>query len=459
MNAVTPMSAAIHEALANAKPPMHDTPRIDLVNAADVESKPIRWLWPGWLARGKLHVIAGAPGTGKTTIAMQWIASVSAGRAFPSGWRPSPGRVLIWSGEDDVADTLVPRLRAAGADLSRVQFVGEVREGADSYPFDPARDVPTLAGALAGTDDVAMIVIDPLVSAVSGDSHKNAEVRRSLAPLVDLAQRMDAALVGITHYSKGTQGREPLERVSGSLAFGAMARLVFGTVRQQGNDDSAPGKYLLARVKSNIGPDGGGYAYAFEQADMGGGITASRVVFGEAVEGSARELIGQAEADPENDRDAERDAPARTEAEDWLRDLLEGGPVATDDVKDECKAAGMAWATVRRAKDVLGVKAKRLGFGAEGKWFWALRADAIDAQSSPHPENVSALAPMGNGAGFRPAIDAQATIDAIDAHLPQSEHLHEHLKHGLTVEHIDHGVNANGERLIATTLSTGVAAP
>lgn len=466
MNAVTPMSAAIHEALANAKPPMDDTPRIDLVNAADVESKPIRWLWPGWLARGKLHVIAGAPGTGKTTIVMQWVASVSAGRAFPSGHRSTPGRVLIWSGEDDIADTLVPRLRAAGADLANVQFVGEVREGADRYPFDPARDVPTLAAALAGLDDVSMIVVDPLVSAVSGDSHKNAEVRRSLAPLVELAQRMDAALVGITHYSKGTQGREPLERVSGSLAFGAMARLVFGTVRQQRDGDSAPSKYLLARVKSNIGPDGGGFAYAFEQTELGSGITASRVVFGEAVEGSARELIGQAEADPENDRDAERDAPARTEAEDWLRDLLDGGPVATDDVKDECKAAGMAWATVRRAKDALGVKAKKQGgHFSDGpqRWVWELPHDspedahAEDAHQTPNKKQVSTFS-AGEHLQSTMRVsgvveDAQFPEGAEDAHLPQSEHLHEHLKQGLTVEHVDYGLNAHGERLIATTLS------
>lgn len=322
--------------------------------------------------------------------------------------------------------------------------------------------MPTLAAALAGIDDVAMIVVDPLVSAVSGDSHKNAEVRRSLAPLVDLAQRMDAALVGITHYSKGTQGREPLERVSGSLAFGAMARLVFGTVRQQGNGDSAPGKYLLARVKSNIGPDGGGYAYAFEQTDMSGGITASRVVFGEAVEGSARELIGQAEADPENDRDAERDAPARTEAEDWLRDLLEGGPVATDDVKDECRGAGMSWATVRRAKDAIGIKARKVGgdFGGSGaKWTWELPQDAHpqDAHQPPNKKQVSTLcsgerlvATMRVSGG---AQDARLAQDTQDAHLPQSEHLREHLVPGLTVEHVDHGVNANGERLIATTLS------
>ena len=192
-------------------------PRVELIGADQLKPEAIRWLWPGWLARGKLHVLAGAPGTGKTTLAMAMAAAVSAGSALPSGWKPRRGSVLIWSGEDDPADTLVPRLIAAGADRSRIKFVRDTIDE-DDYrrPFDPSRDVDMLAVTAAGISDITLIVIDPLVSAIGGDSHKNAEVRRGLAPLVDLAARLDAALLGITHYSKGTGGREPLERVSGS---------------------------------------------------------------------------------------------------------------------------------------------------------------------------------------------------------------------------------------------------
>ncbi|MGH8160643.1 MAG: AAA family ATPase, partial [Gammaproteobacteria bacterium] len=241
MNAIT---TAINQATPTV--PAGD---VELIDLAGIKPEPIRWIWPGWLARGKVHIIAGAPSTGKTTIALNWGAHVSAGTAFPDGRKPTPGRVLIWSGEDGVKDTLVPRLIAARADMRMIQAIGEVTESGQRFPFDPAADVPKLGAALAGVDKIAMIVIDPLVSAVSGDSHKNAEVRRSLQPLVELAQRMDAALIGITHYSKGTQGCEPLERVTGSLAFGALARLVFGTVRQKSDDEAAPSKYLLARVK------------------------------------------------------------------------------------------------------------------------------------------------------------------------------------------------------------------
>ena len=355
-----------------------DVLRLELIGASTINPEPVRWLWPGWLARGKLHVIAGAPGIGKTTAVLSWAASVTACKAFPSGWRSTkPGRVLVWSGEDDPADTLVPRLQAAGADLTRVQIVGDVMENGERFAFDPARDVPALKAALAAQSDVAMIVIDPLVSAVGGDSHKNAEVRRSLAPLVELAQCMDAALVGITHYSKGTQGREPLERVSGSLAFGALARLVFGTVRQKADDEAVPPRYLLARVKSNIGPDGGGFGYAFEQVDNGSGIITSRVVWGAAVDGSARELIGSAEADPDDDGQ---------DAAGFLRDLLANGPIPTQTVRREADTAGFPWRTVQRAMKRAGVVSQRTGFGMPA--MWARKGGyATVAPVTPHPKS------------------------------------------------------------------------
>lgn len=366
-------------------------PHVELIAANGIEPEPIRWLWPGYLAKGKLHVLAGAPGTGKTTIAMAIAAAITAGSALPSGWKPKAGAVLVWSGEDDPKDTLVPRLIAAGADRDRVYFVGDTH---DEYrrPFDPARDVDLLAEVASTIGDISMIVVDPLVSAVSGDSHKNAEVRRGLAPLVDLAARLDAALLGITHYSKGTGGRDPLERVTGSIAFGALARVVLGTVRMEA-EEGQPQKMMMARAKSNIGPDGGGFIYAFEQVDLDGhpGVSASKIVWGAAVEGSARELLA------EPDMEGDRQAPARNEAGEFLRELLEPGPVATDDVKAEAKKAGLSWATVRRAKDAIGARSRKIGF-ADAQWFWTLPdpKQVEDAQTTLHPVAVSTFATGGH---------------------------------------------------------------
>ena len=355
---------------------VHDAvEHVELIRAADLKPEPIRWLWPEWLAKGKLHVLAGAPGTGKTTLALDLAACITSGRALPSGRKPPCGSVLIWSGEDDPKDTLVPRLLAAGADLRRVHIVGDVRGADGPRPFDPARDVDQLAAACAGIDDIALLIVDPLVSAVAGDSHKNAEVRRGLAPLVDLASRLDAALLGITHYSKGTQGREPLERVSGSLAFGALARVVLGTVRQPGEDE-ADRKLVLARAKSNIGPDGGGLAYAFEQVEVPGhpGLTASRIVWGAQLEGTARELL----AEPQPEGDTQGDAAA------FLRDLLAGGSMAAKDVQREARDFGLTDKQLRSARERLGIKPRKAGMGAG--WIWALPAE--DAPKMPKMPNL-----------------------------------------------------------------------
>jgi hypothetical protein len=101
----------------------------------------------------------------------------------------------MWSGEDDPSDTLVPRLIAAGADLQRVSFVGDYKEGGKTRSFDPARDMELLRDAIKGAGGVELLIVDPVVSAVAGDSHKNTEVRRALQPLVDLA----SALVLLRH--------------------------------------------------------------------------------------------------------------------------------------------------------------------------------------------------------------------------------------------------------------------
>lgn len=377
-------------------------PRVILANAANLEPEPIRWLCPGWLARGKLHVLAGSPGTGKTTIAMDMAASISAGRPFPTGWRPEAGNVLVWSGEDDPTDTLVPRLIAAGANLSRVQFIQGVTDvDGQLRPFDPARDVSELAVAAESMDNVALIVIDPLVSAVSGDSHKNAEVRRSLAPLVDLAARLDAALLGITHFTKGSGGREPLERVTGSLAFGALARLVFGTVRMDSDNDGDSRKMMLARAKSNIGPDGGGFSYAFEQVELSRhrGVIASRIIWGAEVEGTARDLL----AEPELDQDKSESG----ECAAWLYEELKDGERDAASMKREGARMGYSAKVLRRAREKLGIKPVKAAFNKG--WVWSLPSE--DAHENSKMPNKMEWAPSEQVGTYEDKTDASEAFD------------------------------------------------
>jgi RecA-family ATPase len=130
-------------------------------------------------------------------------ATISRGGKFPDKTQAQPGNVLIWSGEGGQSDTLLPRLIAANADLSRIHFV----KGSQNRVFDPAVDMPQLMQAAEQLGDAALLILDPIVSVVQGDSHKNAEVRRGLQPVVDLCERVGCAAIGITHLSKGTQAK------------------------------------------------------------------------------------------------------------------------------------------------------------------------------------------------------------------------------------------------------------
>src|SRR5262249_17741559 len=188
-----------------------------------------------------------------------------------------PGNVLIWSGEDDPEDTLLPRFIAMGGDPDRVYFVGDVRVGGKSRSFDPACDMLALEREAARVGEVRLLIVDPIVNAVAGDSHKNSDTRRALQPLVDMGAKLGAALLGVSHFSKGTAGRDPVERVTGSIAFGALPRVVFAAAKS--NEDTP--LRLLIRAKSNIGPDGGGFAYELQQTDLPGfpGIVASRILW------------------------------------------------------------------------------------------------------------------------------------------------------------------------------------
>ena len=333
-------------------------PTVELLPGTAYNVEPVRWLWADWLAVGKLHLLAGMAGTGKTTIAVGLAATITSGATWPDGLRVEPGDVLMWSGEDDVKDTLLPRLLACGGDPRRFHFVASIWEGDRSRHFDPAVDVPALVGAAKQLASLKLVIVDPVVAAVMGDSHKNAETRRGLQPLVDLAAALNCAVLGISHFTKNTSGREPLDRVTGSLAFGAVARIVLATVKDA--DPAAPRR--LVRVKSNLGPDGGGFEYSLSSAQVPGELFPAQCVdWGGLLQGTARELLEVEKPD---------EGGALEAAEAFLGDLLESGPKPTSEIKVAAMAKGVAWATVRRAKDSLGLEVRKAGF--KGCWAWQL---------------------------------------------------------------------------------------
>ena len=336
--------------------------KVILTCGADLTPQPVRWLWQYWLAMGKLHILAGAPGQGKTTIALAMAATITIGGRWPDGSRCLPGNVLIWSGEDDPADTLVPRLIAAGADRARCYFIEGARRDGEVVPFDPARDLGQLLEAIDSIGGISLLVIDPIVSAVTGDSHKNTEVRRALQPLVDLAAKCDCAVLGITHFAKGGQGTDPAQRVVGSVAFTAVARVVMVAAKVKGDEEGQDTR-ILARSKSNIGPDDGGFQYHLEQSEPLPGIHASHIAWGKAVEGTARELLTDPDDGPQDDAsDAVELLRAELDTVRWT---------SCDEAAKPLKAAGFSKKQIWAASKKVGVMRKKDGM--KGGWMWRLR--------------------------------------------------------------------------------------
>lgn len=343
--------------------PLPQYGEVELVRADAVTPTKIDWIWPGWLASGKFHLIAGSPGTGKTTLSLSLAAAVTSGGPFPCGWQASRGSVLFWSGEDDLADSIVPRFLACGGDGSKLHFVGGVRDNTGgTIPFDPANDMDRLVAAARGLKDLKLLVVDPVVSAVTGDSHKNSETRRGLQPLVDFAAQAGAAVLGITHYSKGTAGRDPAERVTGSLAFVAVSRVVMATAKPKQAGDS----WRMVRAKSNIGPDGGGFEYDLQRISINGDqeIEGQCVVWGDSLDGTAQALLAEVES-PE----IEPEAPSREAAEHWLVNILGTGSVRASYIESTAQEAGVSLKTLRRAKKHLGVES--INAGRDG-WLWSM---------------------------------------------------------------------------------------
>jgi hypothetical protein len=318
-------------------------------------ARKVEWIWNGWLPKGKLTILAGAKTAGKSTLGISFMATITSGGLWPDGTRAARGDVLVWSAEDDFEDTILPRFLAAGGDPDRIYHVaGMLDTDGDKRPFDPAEDLPALQASARQLPDLKLIMIDPVVMAIpSGtDSHKNTETRRGLQPLVDLVVELNITGLGITHFTKGTDDKDPIDRVTGSLAFAAVPRVVLAAAA-----DAEGNRRRLVRVASNIGPSGGGFEFSLFQALLVGyDFSAQRVDWGVQLKGAARELLDTTKQS------------AQAEASEFLANFLANGPIPQRDVKVAAEAHCHSWATVRRAQQKLGIKPKQHGKA----WLWEL---------------------------------------------------------------------------------------
>ena len=338
--------------------------RLKVIRACDVKRQSIEWLLEGKIALGKITLIAGDPGLGKSMVTINLAAHVSTGMDWPGEAGPCPlGDALLFSAEDDPGDTVRPRLEAAEADLARVHIVGgvELNKGGtlESRLLSLRQDIELIRQAALALPRCLLIVIDPISAYLDGaDSHNNAEVRSFMAPLSDLASSLGAAIVLVTHLNKSTGG-QALHRATGSLAFVAAARAAFLVAR----DKDDPDRRFFLPLKNNLGPDVGGMAYRIEEVE---GVP--RVVWEEeGVLKSADDALGREMAT------VEHETTRIDRAADWLSVLLSNGPVPVVDIAKEAKGAGHAWATVRRGQDKLGIKPQYMtGVSGKKRSHWAL---------------------------------------------------------------------------------------
>ena len=304
-------------------------------------------------------------------------ATISTGSEWPCDeGRAQLGSVIVLSAEDGAADTIVPRLTAAGANLDRIHIVSAVGNEKSRRGFDLKADLDELEKKIAEIGDVVLIVIDPISSYMGRtDSHKNTEVRGVLEPIAEMAQRTRVAVCSVTHFSKPNSGKatKALHKFIGSIAFVAAARAAFAVIEDPNDKD----RRLFLHAKNNLAEPPPGLAFRLEQVMVGEDIVTSRIDWDpEPITTTADEALA---ADGKSDL-------AIAEAEDFLQTLLADGPVPSKEVAVEAQEAGIAKATLRRAKASLDIKSYKDGM--KGGWFCAL-PKAFNTIEDAHLKDMS----------------------------------------------------------------------
>jgi hypothetical protein len=307
----------------------------------EIDNRSVDWLWPGRLALGKLSLLEGDPGLGKSYLALDLCARLSTGRPWPDGSAtPGPAAADYLNAEDGAEDTLRPRLRALGGDPSQMYLMDRSAEDVS--------DVSTLSAPHGDLDELMasvrprLLVIDPITPFLGSQVvlASDASVRLALAPLADLARRHGCTVLLLRHLNKLGHG-PALYRGLGSIGLVGVCRSAWLVAERH----ELPGQRVLAQVKNNLVTAQAALAFEFVEAEAG--VTSLRWLG--PVADTADELLASKKrrgARPEK----------RNCARSFLRELLAGGPMTSRAIWERVKVEGFSVRTIQRAKRELDIE-------------------------------------------------------------------------------------------------------
>jgi putative DNA primase/helicase len=323
---------------------------------SEMEIEETEWFWDGRVPKGGLTLLGGIQGHGKTYVALGMAKAYSVGEPLPDSTVCEQGKTLIISTEDGVTNTLMPRLKAMGADLSQILAVNfdQVTDRGDVPNL--VWDIKDLEHKVIVPNDIGLIICDPLVGLLDGiDDNSNSQVRQALDDLNRMVGRHGIACMGISHFNKSTGHLDPTQRFLGSTALAAVPRSLLGVAPDPENAD----RHYLVSLKCNLAEKPLAVAYT---------IGKNGIIFEADVEDvDVEELFSGP---------AKKGTVSTDKAKEFLLSELSERPRASTQLYFKWAKSGGSKRTLERAKEELGVKARRVGNQGEGKgaghWEWYL---------------------------------------------------------------------------------------
>lgn len=399
------MSSILHEFVQSVN---GHQPEVNFRLASEIEPERIIWIWYGFLAQGKLSLLEGHPKLGKSTITADITARITTGAPFPGHLEPrTPRGVVLLSAEDGPADTIVPRLLAAGADLSRVSIPSGVQMGDKEAWIGIDKHLAQLERHIQAID-AQLLIVDPLM-AYLGDvnAHKDQDVRAALGPLMAMLDRTGCAALLVRHLNKAS-GSDIVTRGGGSIGISGAARMGMFVARNP-DDDS---RRVLAQSLTNLTPEQPSLGFWIASQP---GSDVARIAWEDTpVRYNAEDLLSAAQNEEERTE--------RTDAAEWLMDYLREGPVPSEQLLRDASRNGHATKTIQRAKKSLPIKAIKEGFGKDGRWVWKIVEEAeTNMAKDPIPLQVTTFDHVSSSSDY--LRDTKIVTTPKDGHRwPQNGH-------------------------------------